>query len=51
MPGKERAGQIIEASGAGLAQVPLPCGLGVVTALLAHDRTVTCGTAHPIGPS
>ena len=51
MPGKDGAGEVVEASVAGLAQIPLTLGLGVVTALFAHLRTVTHWTVNAIWPS
>ena len=51
MAGKDRVRQIIKASLAGLAQVALTLGLGVVTSLLGNVTTITLGTRDTLGPA
>ena len=51
MAGKDRVRQIVKASLAGLAQVALPIGLGVIAPLLSNIKTITMGTRDPIWPA
>jgi len=49
--GKDRVRQIVEALLTGLAAVALTLGLGLVTPLFGHLRTVTRWTLDTIGPA
>src|SRR3954452_1684761 len=51
VPGQHRAGQIVEASMAGLAQVALPVPLSVVMAIADDHGTVAVRAAHAIRPT
>src|SRR3978361_1530582 len=43
--------QIVEPSMTGLAEIALPMGLGLVTAIAYNRRAVTTGTAHALRPA
>ncbi len=51
MTGKDRVRQIVKASLAGLAQVALPLGLGVVASLLSNLKAITTWTKDTIWPA
>src|SRR3954447_16583139 len=51
VPGQHRAGQIVEASMAGLPQVALPVPLSVVMAIADDHGTVAVRAAHAIRPT
>ena len=51
MAGKDRVRQIVKASLAGLAQVALTLGLGVIAPLLGNIKTITMGTRDPVWPA
>ena len=51
MTGKDRIRQIVKASLAGLAQVALPLGLGVVAPLLSNLKTITAWTTGTVWPA
>jgi hypothetical protein len=51
MAGKDRVRQIIKASLAGLAQVALTLGLGVIASLLGNIKTITMGTKDTVWPA
>jgi hypothetical protein len=51
MAGKDRVGQIVKASLAGLAQVALTLGLGIIASLLGNLKTITMGTKDTIWPT
>src|SRR5215210_4090413 len=49
--GQRRAGEVVEAPGAGLAAIALPMRLGVIAPVADHRVTATPGTAHALGPA
>src|SRR4051812_18342344 len=49
--GQRRAGEIVEALGAGLAAIPLPIGLSVVAPVPDHRVTAATGAAHALRPA
>jgi hypothetical protein len=51
MASKDRVGQIVKASLAGLAQVALTLGLGIVTPLLGNLKTITPWTMDTVWPA
>ena len=51
MAGKDRVRHIVKASLAGLAQVALTLGLGVIAPLLGNIKTITMGTRDPVWPA
>ena len=51
MPGKDRVRQIVKTSLAGLAQVALTLGLGVVASLLSDLKTLTTWTTDAVWPA
>ena len=51
MAGQDRVGQIVKALRAGLAQVALTLGLGVITPLLGNIKTITMGTRDTVWPA
>ena len=51
MTGKDRLRQIVKASPAGLVQVALPLGLGVVAPLLSNLKTITVWTTGTVWPA
>jgi hypothetical protein len=51
MTGKDRVRQIVKTSLAGLAQVALPLGLGVITPLLSNLKTITAWTTDTLWPA
>ena len=48
---QHRAGEVVEASRARLAPIPLPVSLGVVKAVPDNGAAAACGTAHPLRPA
>jgi hypothetical protein len=51
VPGQHRAGEIVEATRAGLAPVALPVRLGVVAAVAHHGAAAAAGAAHALRPA
>ncbi len=51
MAGKNRVRHIVKASLAGLAQVALPLGLGVVEPLFSNRKTLTPWTIDTVWPA
>ena len=51
MAGKDRVRQIVKASLAGLAQVALTLGLGVVEPLFSNLKTITPWTIDTVWPA
>ena len=51
VPGEDRPGQVIEASAAGPALVPLPLRLGLIPALFDGPARIAVGTADAVGPA
>ena len=51
MTGKDRVRQIVKASLAGLAQVALTLGLGVIASLLRNLKTITTWTTDTVWPA
>ena len=51
MSGQHRAGEIVEACGAGLAPVALPVRLGVVATVAHHGAAAAAGAAHALRPA
>src|SRR3954453_6275646 len=49
--GQRRAGEVVEAPGAGLAAIALPSALRVVTPVPDDRIAAAAGTAHAIGPA
>jgi hypothetical protein len=49
--GKDRVGQIVKAALAGLAQVALTLGLGVIASLLRNLKTITPWTTDTVWPA
>ncbi len=51
MTGKDRVRQIVKASLAGLTQVALTLGLGVVASLFSHRKALTTWTTDTVWPA
>jgi len=51
MTGKDRVRHIVKTSLAGLAQVALPLGLGIVAPLLSNIKTIITWTKDTIWPA
>jgi hypothetical protein len=51
MTGKDRVRQIVKTSLAGLAQVALTLGLGVIAPLLRNLKTITAWTTDTVWPA
>jgi hypothetical protein len=51
VPGQRRAGEVVEAPGAGLTSIALPMRLGVIAPVADYPITATPGTAHALGPA
>src|SRR5215212_8146204 len=51
VPGQRRAGEIVEAPGAGLTPIALPMRLGVIAPVADYPITAAPGTAHALGPA
>src|SRR5215203_4478742 len=49
--GQRRAGEVVEAPGAGLAAIALPMRLGVIAPVADYPITAAPGTAHALGPA
>src|SRR3954470_4156395 len=51
MSGQHRAGEVIEASHACLAPIPLPVGLGLIKAVSDHGTAAACGAVNTLRPA
>jgi hypothetical protein len=51
VPGQHRAGEIVEATRAGLAPAALPVRLAVVAAVAHHGAAAAAGAAHALRPA
>src|SRR3954469_17253437 len=51
MPGQHRAGEVVEASRACLAPIPLPVSLGLIKAVSDHGIAAACGAVDTLRPA
>src|SRR4051812_16567686 len=51
MSGQHRAGEVVEASRACLAPIPLPVSLGLIKAVPDHGTAATCGAVDTLRPA
>src|SRR4051795_12270725 len=51
MPGQHRAGEVVEASRACLAPIPLPVSLGLIKAVSDHGTAAACGAVDTLRPA
>src|SRR5215211_1950824 len=51
VPGQRRAGEVVEAPGAGLTPIALPARLRVVAPVADHRTAAAAGAAHALRPA
>src|SRR3954447_9357287 len=51
MPGQHRAGEVVEASRASLAPIPLPVNLALIKAVSDHSTAAACGAVDTLWPA